>query len=33
VITSTRLTLVAIPTFYEILGETREKAVVLEETP
>jgi len=36
VITSTMLTLVAIPTFYEILDETREKvfqSVVPEERP
>jgi hypothetical protein len=33
VITSALFALVAIPTFYEILDETREKAVVPEETP
>jgi Cu/Ag efflux pump CusA len=32
-ITSTLLTLVAIPAFYEILDETTEKAVLPEETP
>jgi hypothetical protein len=33
VITSALLALVAIPAFNEILDETREKAVVPEETP